>query len=630
MEDLKSLETPENAGEFSIHINKIERSGVTALFPELHLDENGVKWYNVPSFSESRNITTEVATTFFTKQLIESAQSVKLVFVIDHASLQTTDIVKLAQEASTLLKHIDHYKLSISLVATKVKEFTEINGQRQPSPDNVVISSIGNYLQNLVVELRTTEGRNSSTEKCIEFLETLLQSSEGVYTRIGVFRRPEKAGLLSEMPSMVQGRASIRKVVLENTEYAKIRSDDFGHTLSDSYRGQVVDLAQQISQNISGTVKKLGNVIENHFKSMLSNTEDFDELLHEFSRAERVLSQVTTNKDLKVKELLLLITDIGSELEIPFDIDDLKNIMNQQKYLEFLEIVSVKKLPVSSNDWITQLHPCLTYVAEGTRWFLFITEMYEDLSSYDVQSDVTRYNVVNVSEWGESDKPQGIKVDHDNFDIFLQKQQNYAAVQGLMASPYRLNTVNLVLSSTLNDKVTHKCEFCTSGDSNNCALTVQGHFVKTSDINLNYCKSKIRVLNVFALDTIFVDKDINLEGIDLEATFIAPKWNTTGERKISFHGSTGPDTPGKGESGTPIKPDGIPGKPGLPGYNGGRVLAVYQKFESNVRFTISADGGTGGKGQEGGDAVVSRDGCGGKGAGGGAGGKNLNFKLIKI
>lgn len=595
------------------------------------MDENGVKWYNIPSFSESRNVSTEVATTFFTKQLIESAQSVKLVFVIDHASLQTTDIVKLAQEASTLLKHIDHYKLSISLVATKVKEFTEMdNGQHQPTPDDVIISSIGNYLHKLVVELHTSEGRDSSTEKCIAFLETLLQSSEGVYSRIGIFRRPEKAGLLSEMPSMVQGRASIRKIVLENTEYAKIRSDDFGHTLSDSYRGQVVDLAQQISQNISGTVRKLGNVIENHFKSMSSNTEDFTELLHEFSRAEYALLQLKSNANLKVKELLLLITEIGSELEIPFDIDDLKNIMNQQKYLEFLEIVSVKKLPVSSNDWITQLNPCLTYVAEGKRWLLFLTEMYDDLSSYGVQSDVTRYNVGNVSDWGERDKPQGIKVDQNNFDIFLQKQKNYTAVQGLMASPYRLNTVNLVLRSTLSDKVTHKCEFCTSGDSNNCALTVQGHFVKTSGISLNYCKSKIRVLNVFALDTIFVDKDLILVGIDLEATFIAPKWNISGEREIALHGSTGPDTPGKAESGSPIKPDGIPGKPGLPGYNGGRVLAIYQKFESDARLTISADGGTGGKGQEGGDAVVSREGCGGKGAGGGAGGKNLNFKLMKI
>lgn len=138
------------------------------------------------------------------------------------------------------------------MIATKVKEFRKIDGQYQPTPDDLIISSIGSYLQNLVNELRTTKDRDSTTDARIEFLETLLHSSEGVYTRIGVFRRPEQAGLLNEIPSMVQGRNSIREVVLENTKYAEIQSDGFGYTLSDSYRGQVVDLAQQISQNISG------------------------------------------------------------------------------------------------------------------------------------------------------------------------------------------------------------------------------------------------------------------------------------------------------------------------------------------------------------------------------------------
>ncbi len=599
----------------------------------MYLDENGVKWFKIPSFIASQNILTEIATTFFTKQLIESAESVKLVFVVSHASLQfdNTDFMKLVSEASKWLKHIDHYKLSVSLIATKVKEFRKIDGQYQPTPDDLIISSIGSYLQNLVNELRTTKNIDSSADTRIEFLETLLHSSEGVYNRIGIFRRPEQAGLLSEISSMVQGRISIREVVLENTQYAQIQSDDFGYTLSECYRGQVVDLAQQISQNISGTVRKLANGIQNHFKRMLSDTEDFTESLHEFSSAGRVLSLLKYNVNLTVKGLLALITEIGDELEIVFDIDDLENIMNQQKYLELLEIVSVKKLPVSSNDWIAEFNSCLNYVSEEESWLLFITEMYERFSSYEIQSDVTRYNVVNLNDWGEANKTQGIKVDYDNFDLFLEKQRNHLSVaMAATASTHRLDMVNSVLRATVSDTVTKKCVGCTGNSDDVCTLTVQGRFVKTSDIDPGYCRREIRNLNVFALDTIFVDKDLIVVGKDVSATLIAPKWDIVERRpgrnygaEIVVNGATGQNTPGKAQRGTTISPDGQPGKTGGPGYNGGRMLLISQNFKNHGQLKISADGGTGGRGQDGGDAVLNREGCGGRGGGGGAGGTNL-------
>lgn len=362
---------------------------------------------------------------------------------------------------------------------------------------------------------------------------------------------------------------------------------------------------------------------------MLSDTEDFTELLQEFFRAEHVLSQLKNHDNLTVKELLTLITDIGHELEIAFDIDDLQNIMNQQKYLELLEIVSVKKLPVSSNDWIAEFNSCLDFVAEEKSFLLFITEMYEHFSSYDVQADTTRYNVANLSDWGEVNKTQasqGIRVDHDNFDLFLEKQSNYVGTA--TASTYRLDMVNSVLRSTVSDTVTKKCVGCTGNSNDTCTFTVQGRFVKTSDIDLAFCKTEIRNLNVFALDTIFVDKGFILVGKDISATLIAPKWDVTSSGRdnrteLAFNGATGPSSPGKAQSGTAIAIDGQPGKPGGPGYNGGRVLAISQNFKNSDKLELSADGGEGGKGQDGGDAAMNREECGGKGGGGGAGGTNL-------
>lgn len=154
----------------------------------------------------------------------------------------------------------------------------------------------------------------------------------GVYPRIGIFRRPTEEDLLSEIPLIVQGRASVRKVISENTEYTKSLPEDFGHTMSKMYRGQVVDLAQRISQNISYTVEKLGDDIKKHFEDISADSNNFNDVLREFSRAEKVLSQLIESvKNMKVKEILERNINVGDELEIPFVNEDLKNIMDQQK-----------------------------------------------------------------------------------------------------------------------------------------------------------------------------------------------------------------------------------------------------------------------------------------------------------
>lgn len=100
--------------------------------------------------------------------------------------------------------------------------------------------------------------------------------------------------------------------------------------------------------------------------------------------------------------------------------------------MEFLEIISVKKLPVSSNDWIAELNSCFDYVTEGKKWLLFLVDMQEQMSSYDVQSDVTRYNVQNLTHWGETNQPQGIYIDSDNFETFLEIDAEFDSIYSVI------------------------------------------------------------------------------------------------------------------------------------------------------------------------------------------------------
>ncbi|CAH1764903.1 15193_t:CDS:2 [Entrophospora sp. SA101] len=189
-------------------------------------------------------------------------------------------------------------------------------------------------------------------------------------------------------------------------------------------------------------------------------------------------------------------------------------------------------------------------------------------------------------------------------------------------------------------------------------LIFKGLIVGAEDINDAMKGQELSEVNVYSLNSLFIDEDIIAPGVNL--TLMSPNWYVVGKRKISLKGKPGtwhqlskavdgideingnkelidqndensePIDENDGNS-EPIDErggeDGLPGLPGLPGKNGGDFYAKGKKFFNLSSLTIDVSGGDGGQGQDGGnggngldETFVSYD-PGHKGGSGGQGGE---------
>lgn len=117
-------------------------------------------------------------------------------------------------------------------------------------------------------------------------------------------------------------------------------------------------------------------------------------------------------------------------------------------------------------------------------------------------------------------------------------------------------------------------------------------------------------LIIFALDTVFIDRDIIQS--EFPVAIIAPKWKIVGKRTIDLTGFNGDRYKvSSGVEETDVKEPGKNGKsgrPGLPGGPGGIFFGIGQNFINGKSLTISANGGKGGAGEDGENGNFGEDG----------------------
>lgn len=155
----------------------------------------------------------------------------------------------------------------------------------------------------------------------------------------------------------------------------------------------------------------------------------------------------------------------------------------------------------------------------------------------------------------------------------------------------------------LNSELNKDCS-----KSNEGTLTIKGYNVKFSDFIRSNGKlydlctgKKIQILNVFVLNSVFIDMDIDASGDELQLTVIAPAWKVYGKRNINLNGFVG-----KAHDPATAKPGGKGdkhGQPGNPGGPGGSFLGIGNSFFNGNNLTISANGGNGGRGQNGANGI---------------------------
>lgn len=185
-------------------------------------------------------------------------------------------------------------------------------------------------------------------------------------------------------------------------------------------------------------------------------------------------------------------------------------------------------------------------------------------------------------------------------------------------SAVKIQALRKILSEILIDRTSINCEWPGK-------LKVRGEFVRFSDVVRTSCPEKITCIDVFAARGVFIDASFTGYDEFRHLSIVAPAWEVVGLQRINLDGKHG------AELGVQKAGMGASGAPGLPGGPAASFYGVGENFINRVQLSVSANGGKGGQGQNGGGDAAGNNGWDANGDGdynhvnqGGAGAKGCS------
>lgn len=596
-----SIEPDDDEADFKIHDGlDPETSGIVSttesrtLVPEMSIDEADNVWYDCPGFADTRNRTVEIASTILIKTVIDNASNIKIVMVVNYASVtegyDRLDLDRLMTHATQLINHIDRYKYSVSLVVSKTPPVRIKGSKLIDVHEDSVKRTTAKYMR----AYRTVLEQKGSNEKKIQLIEALSEvSSNDEFRKISIFWRPNDAGAFNTISKMVDGRRKIRKSILEDTSYTEIRRNDFGFPLTN---GAQIHIANMVRHTI-GSISEIIMIIDNHVCSALQRKiGSIDSFLDRFETLEMCKRSIELNND-NVKTL----QDLSERFAIFSKILNIKSmdlstqfhrLVTQMNNLNSMKKISQMEIILPIREMIANSGMTIQYFTPEHKWYSFLVQLYEFFAGFEVQKNIS----ARLSDWGLLNKPQGLWIDANNFNEFIGRFPGNTEVR---ENPLKLKELNEIIEITL-------IEFPTQYECKDGTVKISGNFVKSSDLHsyldcMEGYWENIRI-SVFVLNTFYVDSDIDLQiGKRAVISFInsteqinifALKWKILQPTMFKLNGG-GPRVDG------PTYSICIAGEQGSPGQSAANFFGLSSEIVNGDLLLVNLTGGYGARGQTG-------------------------------
>ncbi|XP_014270226.1 uncharacterized protein [Halyomorpha halys] len=612
---LWSQEVEEGSGQFVIidKKNKISSNSTLVsqtIYPDLIEDaKSKILYYDCPGFSDTRSAAHEIAATYFIKKVIDSARSVKMVFVVSHNSVTKGEdrqhFILMLQHATDFVKQIEKFKNSIALVVTKIEN--RYVGNKIVS-DEKVIKAIGNYLEQAKLdigqhpEMVTSPGQSSETkEKVLSLLDIFLSRQEKEqYTRIGIFRKPNEPGLISEIELMKEGKIPLENLINKNIRFAEAGDKDFGYTVSAKSKVHISALAEEINKTIVKELLNIGKEIEEYCIAQEEKTSDLEYMSTKFQKLQESFSKVQVNavKDTITPEKFISEIDVNIKyFEISIPDHHIKTVQREGDYINFLNIISNQSIKSHKSSLLAAgLSKLTEYLSDSHSFYHVLNAMYQRLEEFDVQKNRNKYSTIHVNEFSDLFESSLFK----EVETILKENSDFRKMK--LDRP-KLKLLNTVLDQTLKYQIEQ-----TIPEIN--TIMVKGMNVKLSDLSELLSNKDIKFIEVYALHKIFIDTSLDLTGREMQMAIIAPVWEVVGGQSIILDGKPGMEHYSqKARSGEQYGESGYDGQPGEPGGPAGNFIGIGKHYINEEYMHISANGGKGGRGQNGGDGADGYDGA---------------------
>lgn len=542
--------------------------------PQLMSAENtNTDFYDCPKFNKN-----QIFSTYFLQKVLSIPSSVKLVFSISYSSIKSEndDFIELTKNVVNFIKDIDKYRNGIALVVMNVEKENNLT-------DHTVIETVTNFLQktkdNFSISNDDSSVDNENNDDKIKFIDILLNKQNNESSKITILRNTDQSESI-ENAVILNEKEKIKLMINENIQYIEKSNFDFNYEISDVLIDKIPELIDEIQNRLMAAISVIDVEIENYFVSVENLSPNLVDYFEVLKVSYKKFSELKTSfPRLFLKQLEEISSDFGMDIS-----SDLDSILNHYDFFEFLKMYNGNSS--EENSLVFNLPNSINLINESFKWYGFLINLQDFLSINNLDE------IVNV----ESLKPNEMK---SIVDIGLKpvldhtKSKFHLEVENMPINSFQLEKLISILHQNTVEKMFFKCT---------AKLTVTGKTIKISDVLVIPCYDYTHLIEVFALNKLIIDVDINKTGKGAQISLIAPAWEISGKRKIILDGAPGKEQlDANARSGVGLKKNGEIGKPGWPGGNGGGFLGIGDKFINDRNLEIHVNGGKGGSGQHGGN-----------------------------
>ncbi|XP_031636416.1 uncharacterized protein LOC116349220 [Contarinia nasturtii] len=544
-------------------------------------------YFDCPGFDDTRGIANDISVSYFIRRLLDAANTLKFVFIINYTALfggERNAFTDLALHATTMIQNITNYQHGMMLIVNRSPNERR-NGQL--IPDETYILRIISALEAIRTQklgendASTNAATIEQNNNIIEFIDVILNKDNTIGNRkIGIVREVEDIGLINDMEIFQTQREFLKQIINQNLQFIPKNDEDFDHTISDRSKLILYQQYDIVHVNLQSAMDDIARQIK-----------------YFVIKVERDNSDITVIRD----QLIELYAIIRSIQFTPGPRSFVQQIRTDLLHYGVLTIPEIMSTDVMSDEFFDILETLLIesdfsqiyginlvgqvdFLTTSRSWYDFLITLDSILSRSSNEIDAQELmNNCNIRE-DEERFVENIKL--KEFLDSIHESHLYREFENAVVNHFELKALKNVLQIHLVGNPDIKCQ--------SKEMTVTGYKLRMSDILNSPCWEDATYIEIFAINQLFIDQDIDKVGKVVQLSIIAPVWNIPSAQTLNLAGEDGDKNEQKAQV-------GMNGTTGETGGSGGNLIAILNECENDHLLSIDTTSGHGAQGQDGGD-----------------------------